>query len=103
MFCELKQTVLSLGQELTPAEIRIGRETPSWVVETGMPTFDPVAKPERRDAYALGSLTTGRFVTVPKLREVDERHVGEFDNLLIRHGSQTEVFVQSGDIGLTAG
>ena len=44
MLCELKQTVLLLEQELTPVEIRIGRETPSWVAETGMPTFDTVAK-----------------------------------------------------------
>lgn len=44
MLCELKQTVLLLEQELTPVEIRIGRETPSWVVETGMPMSDSVAK-----------------------------------------------------------
>ena len=44
MLCELKQTVLLLEQELTPVEIRIGRETPSWVVETGTPLFDSVTK-----------------------------------------------------------
>lgn len=64
--------------------------------------FDTVAKRAWIHASSIRSLTTGRFVTVPKLREVDERHVGEFDNRLIRHGSQTEVFVQSGGIGLTA-
>ena len=44
MLCELKQTVLLLEQELTPVEIRIGRETPSWVVEAGMLLFDSVTK-----------------------------------------------------------
>ena len=44
MPCELKQAVPLLGRELTPAEIRIGRGNPSWVVETGTPTFDTVAK-----------------------------------------------------------
>ena len=39
MFCELKQAVPLLERELTPVEIRIGRGTPSWVVETGTPTF----------------------------------------------------------------
>lgn len=48
MLCELKQTVPLLERELTPAEIRIGRETPSWVAETGMPVFDSVAKPTCR-------------------------------------------------------
>ena len=46
MFCELKQTVLLLEQEFTPVEIRIGRGNPSWVVETGTPVFDSVAKLE---------------------------------------------------------
>lgn len=45
MLCELKQTVPLLERELTPVEIRTGRGTPSWVVETGTPTFDSVAKP----------------------------------------------------------
>lgn len=44
MLCELKQAVLLLEQEFTPAEIRIGRGNPSWVVETGTPTFDSIAK-----------------------------------------------------------
>ena len=67
MLCELKQTVLLLEQELTPVEIRIGRETPSWVVETGMPMSDSVAKP------------------IPVVLAV----AAGFDNRLIRHGCQT--------------
>ena len=92
MFCELKQTVPLLERELTPAEIRIGRGTPSWVAETGIPTFyhpvqtsDPASglrvRPHRFDdraichgyqtslvmAMLIARLTTGRFVTVTKL------------------------------------
>ena len=59
MFCELKQAVLSLGQELTPAEIRIGRGTPSWVVEAGTPLFDTVAKPVPVVLAVAAGLTTG--------------------------------------------
>lgn len=59
MFCELKQTVPSLGRELTPVEIYNGRGTPSWVVETGMPMFDSVAKPVTLSIALLGRLTTG--------------------------------------------
>ena len=50
MFCELKQTVPLLERESTPAEIRIGRETPSWVVEAGIPTFYLVVKRSNRAA-----------------------------------------------------
>ena len=66
MLCKLKQTVLSLGQELTPTEIRIGRETPSWVVETGMPPFDAVAKLFLFFANQTFGLATGRFDTATK-------------------------------------
>ena len=59
MLCELKQAVLLLEQEFTPAEIRIGRGTPSWVAETGMPTFITVAKPVTLSIAHLGCLTTG--------------------------------------------
>ena len=59
MFCALKQTVPLLERELTPAEIRTGRGTPSWVVETGMPLFDAVAKPVTLSIVLLGCLTTG--------------------------------------------
>ena len=92
MSCELKQAVLSLGQELTPAEIRIGRGTPSWVAETGIPTFyhpvqtsDPASglrvRPHRFDDRLIrhGSQTGG----------VDTRLLYAFDDRLIRHGSQT--------------
>ena len=58
MFCELKQTVPPLGWELTPAEIRIGRGSPSWVAETGMPMFDTVAKPVTLSIALFGRLTT---------------------------------------------
>ena len=67
MFCELKQTVPSLGRELTPVEIRIGRGNPSWVDETGMSMFDSVAKP------------------IPVVLAV----AAGFNDRLIRHGSQT--------------
>ena len=67
MLCELKQTVPLLEWELTPAEIRIGRETPFWVDETGTPMFDAVAKP------------------VPVVLAV----AAGFDDRLIRHGCQT--------------
>ena len=69
MLCELKQTVPLLERELTPAEIRIGRETPFWVDETGTPMFDAVAKP------------------VPVVLAV----TASFDNRLIRRGNQTYV------------
>lgn len=72
MFYELKQAVLSLGQELTPAEIRIGRGTPSWVAETGIPTF---YHPVQTSDPASG------------LRVRPHR----FGNWLIRHGYQTHV------------
>ena len=45
MFYELKQAVLSLGQEFTPVEIRKPDGSfPPWVVEAGNPLFDTVAK-----------------------------------------------------------
>ncbi len=59
MFCELKQTVPLLERELTPAEIRTGRGTPSWVVETEMPPFDAVAKPVTLSIVLLGCLAAG--------------------------------------------
>lgn len=59
MLCELKQTVPLLERELTPAEIRIGREAPSWVVEAGMPPFDAVAKPVTLSIVLLGCLAAG--------------------------------------------
>ena len=59
MLCELKQTVPLLERELTPAEIRIGRGTPSWVAETGIPPFDAVAKPVTLSIVLLGCLAAG--------------------------------------------
>ena len=68
MLCELKQAVPLLEWELTPAEIRIGwGSPPSWVVETGTPMFDAVAKP------------------IPVVLAV----AAGFDNRLIRLGYQT--------------
>ena len=94
MFCELKQAVLSLGQELTPAEIRIGWGTPSWVAETGIPTFyhpvqtsDPASglwvRPHRFDDRLIrhGSQTCSRCSGCSC----------GFGNWLIRHGYQTHV------------
>ena len=57
--CELKQTVPLLERELTPAEIRIGRGTPSWVDETGIPALSMVAKPVTLSIALLGCLMTG--------------------------------------------
>ena len=72
MLCELKQTVPLLEWELTPAEIRFGRGTPSWVAEAGIPTFyHPVQ---------TSDLASGLWVRPHR-----------FDDRLIRHGSQTEV------------
>ena len=60
MLCELKQTVPLLEWELTPAEIRIGwGEPPSWVVETGTPMFDAVAKLVSNQNLSVSCLTTG--------------------------------------------
>ena len=58
MLCELKQTVLLLEQELTPVEIRIGRETPSWVAEAGTPLFDTVTKLRSLVMLDASGLTT---------------------------------------------
>ena len=70
MLCELKQTVPLLEWELTPAEIRIGRETPFWVDETGTPTsFHPVQTSDP---------ASGLWVRPHR-----------FDDRLIRHGCQT--------------